>query len=80
MACLGVLIVSLVVLQSAQLSWGDIIELDKFHGEPANYVELTFAHKPRQRTAAAADFPSLELDSLKSVSVNCYVVWIRWYS
>ena len=68
MACLGVLIVSLVVLQSAHLSWGDIIELDKFHGEPANYVELTFDHK--QRTSAAADIPSLELDSLKSVSVN----------
>ena len=59
---------SLVVLQSAQLSWGDIIELDKFHGEPANYVELIFDHK--RRTAAATDAPSLDLDSLKSVSVN----------
>ena len=66
MARLTVLTVSLVILQ---LSWGDIVELDKFNADPADYVEVTFDHA--RSTAATTGVPaSPDMNSLKSVSVN----------
>ena len=57
-------VVSLVVFGLSPVSWGDVIELDKFRTEPPNYVELTFDHGD----AAADDAPSFD-DSLPWVSV-----------
>ena len=68
MACLRVLVVAVLALQSAQLSWGDIIELEKFRPEPPNYLEYVFDRN--LPTAAKDDASSVNLASVR-VTLGC---------
>ena len=65
MACLRVLVVTVLALRSAQLSWGDIIELEKFRAERDNYFDLVFDHN--RPTTAKHDATASKLDSHHSV-------------